>query len=68
MRDFATQMLAMLASATFVVYILAGLVLAVWNFLVGLIGFGGGRGSGPYRSDRSSQELYERRLRDAHRH
>ena len=67
MRDFAIQTLAMLAGAAFILYVLAGLVLAVWNVLLGLIGFGGGHRSGPYRSDRSSQELYERTLRDAHR-
>jgi len=67
MRDFAVHTLAMLAGTAFILYVMAGLVLAVWNGLLGLIAFGGGHRSGPYRSDRSSHELYERTLRDAHR-
>jgi len=67
MRDFTTHALAMFAGSAIVLYVLSGLVLGVWNALLGLAGTGRRHRSGPYRSDRSSQELYERSLRNAHR-
>lgn len=67
MRDFAIHALATFAGTAFVLYALSGLVLGIWNALLALAGMGRGHRSGPYRSDRSSQELYERSLRDAHR-
>lgn len=64
MRDFAIHALAMFAGSALV---LSGLGLSVWNALLGLAGTGRWHRSGPYRSDRSSQELYERSLRNSHR-
>lgn len=72
MRDFAIHTLAMIAGTAFILYVVAGFGSAARNVLLRLTGpdrgRGRGGGSGPYRGDRSAGELYERRLRDAHRH
>lgn len=74
MRDFAIHTLAMVAGTAFILYVFAGFASAGWNVLRRMAGLnrGGGRGRvsrpGPYRGDRSASELYERRLRGAHRH
>ena len=67
MRDFAIHALAMFAGSALVLSVLSGLGLSVWNALLGLAVTGRWHRSGPYRSDRSSQELYERSLRNSHR-
>ena len=66
MHDFTNHALAMFAGSAFVLYVLTGLGLSIWSALMGLAGTGRGHRSGPYRSDRSAQELYGRSLRKAH--